>query len=217
MLPIPLLIYSKLEPAFIEVIPQAPIIIGTFGLTVNKTLQTLDNVIGTQFNVTVTVTNTGNVAMGNFTINNIYSYDGLGFSVVSGYLAQNVGLLEPNASVSFSYILQIINEGYFNFTCAQVKYYFVNLQMVYSQSYQFKAREPGWELFMRLYLPMTIGVAAIFLTYRSKIQYNKEDLDLERRETLMFGQSLRESAWHRKNITEFLEEEKEAEQTQSQP
>ena len=51
-----------------------------------------------------------------------------------------------------------------------------------------------------------MGGGVIYMVYKYKIGYSREELEMERRESLMFGQDLREISWRKKNIVEFLDE-----------
>jgi hypothetical protein len=150
--------------------------------------------------------NLGNVELGNFSISDLESYDAAGFRIIEGKLVKFIDILNPGESIEFEYKLIVTQKGNYIMRGAKFEYFFIYKNVEQTEDIAFKAREPYLILTSRLFLPIMLGFGLIYLTFRVKTKYNREDAEFERRETLLFGASLRETAWHKKNLQEFMDE-----------
>ncbi len=188
---------------------KEPLTLGTFNLTITKIFETIDTTSGKEFNVKIVVENDGNLEIGDFTIFDI-SYNAEGFKLTQGTLIKDVDFLAPGNQFSFNYTLKPLNnKGIYEMSPAQVEYFFKYKFIIKNDPIDFKIREKYLILTSRLYIPLIAGISMIFITKKYKTKYSREDAEFERRESLMFGKSLKEISWHKQNLNEFLEEQVE--------
>jgi hypothetical protein len=202
----PLHLNSSLEQNFTQPTQNNYLILGRFGLEISKDFKSMVVSHRTEFVVNVTVENTGNIAIGNFTIDDMRSYDAVGFTLENGLMLKNIPLLYPGESVSFHYTLRTLKKnGIYAMNPVLVKYYFVFKYVNENDISFIKVKEIYIQTILSILLPITIGVGVMIFTYKRKMKYSSEDFELERRESLLFGQSLRQIAWKKQNLMEFFE------------
>ena len=188
---------------------KEPLVLGTFDLTITKVFETIDTTTGKEFDVKIVVENTGNLEIGDFTIFDI-SYDAQGFVLSRGTLMKYVDFLAPGDQFSFNYTLKTLNvKGFYKMAPAQIDYFFRYKYIIKNDPIDFKIRENYLILTSRTYIPLIVGISMIIITRKYKTKYSREDAEFERRESLMFGKSLKEISWHKQNLNEFLEEQVE--------
>ena len=188
---------------------KEPLVLGSFNLTITKVFETIDTTTRKEFNVNIIIENKGNLELGNFTIFDI-SYDAEGFILTRGTLIKDVDFLAPGDQISFNYTLKTLNtKGIYKMAPAQVDYFYKYKYTIKNNPIDFKIREQYLVLTLRMYIPLILGFSMILITKKYKTKYSREDAEFERRDSLLFGKSLREISWHKKNLNEFLEEQVE--------
>ncbi len=195
--------FKFMEPIYSDLLP-----LGRFNVTLVKNLTNNNVVHGTVFEISLTLTNYGNIELGNFSISDTECYDTEGFTLEDGFMIKNYAILQPGESVTFTYSLRTLNKnGIFAINPAKVEYFHINRNLIESQAMTIMVRQTYFESILILILPIMAGASVIIFTYYKKTQYSREDLEIERRESLLFGQSMREIAWKKKNLVEFLDEQ----------
>nr|WP_162306643.1 hypothetical protein [Candidatus Prometheoarchaeum syntrophicum] len=188
---------------------KEPLVLGYFNLTITKIFETIDTNTRTEFNVNIIIENNGNIELGNFTIFDI-SYDASGFILANGTLIKDVNFLAPGDQFSFNYTLKTLNtKGIYKMAPAEIDYFFKYKYTIRNDPIDFKIREKYLVLTSRIYIPLIAGIALIIVTKKYKTKYSREDAEFDRRDALMFGTTLKEISWHKKNLNEFLEEQVE--------
>lgn len=187
---------------------KTPILIGNFGFSISKQISKDVLTMGNVIEVTLTVSNIGNVPLGSISVYDADSFSTDAFELEEGIMIFDIDYLGINQSTQFNYTLKSLNnDGIYSIEPARSIYYFGYSYKIRSNSFVVKIREPYFLTSLRIFGPITIGSLSLFLVYRYKIRYSREDFEYQRRENLLFGKSLRESSWHRKNLTEFFKEQ----------
>ncbi|WP_371803444.1 hypothetical protein [Candidatus Lokiarchaeum ossiferum] len=202
-----LTINSKIETKFMKQSFSNLLHLGVFNASLSKDLNTVNAVHRDIISITVTLINTGNIDMGNFTIDDTRCYSAEGFTLEDGSMIRNYELLKPGDSITFTYHLRTLNKnGIYQINPAELNYCYIYKMTIESPVMTIMVRQSYFESILIIILPIIVGASVIGFTYYKKSQYSREDLELERRESLLFGQSLRDIAWKKKNLKEFLEE-----------
>lgn len=202
-----LTINSNTESKFMKHSFSELLHLGKFNVSLIKNLTTVNAVHGDIISITIALFNYGNIDMGNLTIDDTRCYDAEGFTLESGSMIMNYELLKPGDSINFTYNLRTLNRnGIYQINPAEMDYCFIYKKTIESQTMTIMVRQSYFESILVVILPIIVGASVIGFTYYKKSQYSREDLELERRESLLFGQSLRDVAWKKKNLNEFLED-----------
>ena len=198
---------TAMENSFIREKPGNPLLLGRFNLTIVKTFEKLESDIGEVITIDINITNTGTLELGNFTLDDTLSYDSAGFNIKRGVMIKEISYLGPGEKDSLQYTLRARAKGIFKMNPAKVEYYYKYRQIVNSNIENFVVHEPSWLMTGRIYLPIILGVFTMLTTYHYKTKYNKADLELQRKEKLLFGADLRDTSWHKRTLKEMLEME----------
>ncbi|MHA1746265.1 MAG: hypothetical protein ACTSWW_09710 [Promethearchaeota archaeon] len=210
MLP-PITLLSNLDCNYTSLSYQPILVIGRFDLEIMKEFSHFDLAKGQILEINVTVTNTGDVEVGDLILNDDF-YDSDGFTIYQGKTVHSIAYLSPGESITVTYKLKALRQqGIFTINPAQIQFCFIYKQIITNEPTEIKVRTPYWIITLSLLGPIVIGGVALFEVYKYKIGYSREELEMERREALMFGQDLREISWKKKNIVEFLDEEQTSE------
>ncbi|MHA1775419.1 MAG: hypothetical protein ACTSWC_01525 [Promethearchaeota archaeon] len=199
---------SSEEDSFLQVQFNSLLMIGNFGLTIKKQISNDALIMGDIVEISLEIINTGNVPLGNISINDADSYVADAFQLYEGLTLYDIDFLGVNQSFKISYTLQSLRtKGIFSIRPATTLYYFGISHEIQSNSFSVKIQEPYGLIILKILGPIFIGAAALVMIYKYKLRYSREDFEYQRREKLLFGKSLRETSWHRRNLTEFLNEQ----------
>jgi hypothetical protein len=206
MLP-PITLLSNLDCNYISLSYQPVLVIGQFDLEITKEFSSFDLAKGGILEISVIITNRGNIEVGDLTLNDDF-YDSDGFTIYQGKTVHSIDYLSPGESIIFTYkLVALRQQGIFTINPAQIQFCFIYKQIITSEPTEIKIRTPYWIITLSLLGPISIGGSVLIGVYKYKLGYSREELEMERREALMFGQDLREISWKKKNIIEFLDEE----------
>ncbi|WP_457557634.1 hypothetical protein [Candidatus Harpocratesius sp.] len=198
------------ENSLLQVISPPPLLLGNFEIELSKEISQDVLIMGDYIEITIKVKNSGTIPLSDIIVDDADSYFAGAFILYEGITLQEISFLDINQTFEFQYTLRSLHsKGVYNIRPAEISYFFGSLYNVYSNSISVKIQEPYLLRVAKIISPILIGGLTLFLTYKYKIHYSKEDFEYQRRESLLFGQSLRESSWHRKNLTEFFNEQLE--------
>lgn len=199
---------SCLENSFLQVTLGNHLIIGNFGVNISKQVSSLSGSIRDIIKISITIKNTGTIELENFQVSDAHSYDAKAFLLDEGVTIKDVEILIQNEEITYEYYLKVQNaEGVYTLNPAKIEYYFGIKILTYSLPIQFKVQESYIFLTGRILLPLLLGAVSIIILYKYKTKYSREDFNYQRRERLLFGESLRDSSWHKKNLIEFLSQQ----------
>ncbi len=193
----------------IRQIAASPIILGASSLRITRTSSNLQPETNDVVTITVTVENNGTIDMEQILVNDINCFPQQGYTLNSGVLVFNITKLIPGQSVSFSYTIKAKNQGHYEFRPAEVTYFYVYKVSFTSPTLSSKVQSPPYILMLYFAIPLVIGIVAIIIYYSMQKKIQKEDYELRRREELMFGKEGTQVAWHKKNLTQVLDDIKE--------
>lgn len=198
------------ENSLLQVFLPPPLLLGHFEVELTKAISQDVLITGDYIEITINIKNSGTIPLSDVIIDDADSYFAGAFILYEGITLQEISFLDINQTFEFHYSLRALHsKGSYSIRPAEISYFFGSLYYVYSNSILVKIQEPYILIVAKIISPILVGGLALFLTYKYKIHYSKEDFEYQRRESLLFGQSLRESSWHRKNLTEFFNEQME--------
>ncbi|MHA1732262.1 MAG: hypothetical protein ACTSU5_09975, partial [Promethearchaeota archaeon] len=198
-------VMSGNESALIVQDFSPPTSLGVMNLTLEKIVDVTQPIISDMVIVTLKITNTGTIQMGDLYLDDSFGYDQRGYSLYCGRLINHIDTLDPGESMEFQYVLVAKSQGKFTLRSSQVKYYYEDRVFNYSNTVNMKTRQNPLILLLWVLVPIAIGVAVISVFLFFKRRYDIEEMEQKRREELMFGQSLTEKMWEKENVTQYLD------------
>ncbi len=199
--------FSALGQFSIRSMISTGLLLGSVNLTIERIIPKFDMVKGERAVVLVRVRNNGNIEAGNLTINDLNGYHGLGFGLIEGSPIGFVDNLNPGETYEFNHTILAKNQGWYNISSTKIVYYFISRTIFQNELQTIKIRENILINAGFVYVPVIIGLLGLFLFKKYKESYNLEEMELQRKEMLLFGDDLMSRAWDKENLTKFLNRE----------
>jgi hypothetical protein len=165
----------------------------------------IDGLQGSLINVTLNITNNGNLIAKNISVNDVSGFSRSGFSLYSGVIDKAFFDLKPGENLEYSYILKFDKQGTYIIPPATISYEYLNYRVAESNSLLVKIRNSQINILLIL-IPSFLGLIITSGLYLWKNRYDQESAEFERREELMFGEDYRSRAWDKYIFEEHLNE-----------
>jgi hypothetical protein len=202
----PIVAINGTESQTIRQTAPSPIILGLSSLQIIRSASERQPEPGDIITIIVTITNNGTIAMEDILVNDINCFPHEGFTLNSGILVYSIDKLAPGESATFNYTLKAKNQGHYDLRPAEVTYFFIYKETFESPTYMTIVKMPSYMLMLYFAVPLVVSLICILIYYGMKKKSQKEDSELRRREDLMFGKEGTQVAWHKKVLTQVLDE-----------
>jgi len=197
--------FGGLNRLAIRPVMSTGLLLGSINLTVERIMSSFDMLKGSSQVIRIRITNHGSIEAGNFTVNDNEGYNGKGFKLIEGSPIAIIENLNPGESYEFTHTIKAENQGHYNLTTTKIIYYYISRIVYQSEFQKITIRENPLILAAWVYVPVSIGLIALFGFKRYKENYGREEIALERKERRMFGDDFTTRAWDKQNFTGFLE------------
>ena len=110
----------------------------------------------------------------------------------------------PGESYLHSYVLKFKYQGIFQITATTIEYEYFEIKTFSSNNLTIKVRNAWIFDVFSILIPSLSGIFVITGLYWWKNRYDREAIEFQRREELMFGMDFRSVAWDKFTIEEHL-------------
>ncbi len=205
----PMVALNGTESQTIRQSGPSPIILGLSSLRITRSASERQPEPGDIIMIVVNITNNGTIDMENILVNDINCFPQVGYTLNSGILVFSIAKLTPGESATFNYTVKAKNQGHYDLRPAEVTYFFIYKQTFESPTFTTVVKNPSYMLMLYFAVPLVVGLVCIAIYYRMQKTALKEDYELRRREELMFGKEGTQVAWHKKVVTQVLDDIRE--------
>ncbi len=202
----PIAAINGTESQTIRQTTPSPIILGLSSLRITRSASERQPEPGDIITIIVNITNNGSIDMEDMLVNDINCFPQDGFTLNSGILVFSITKLAPGESTTFNYTLKAKNQGHYDLRPAEVSYFFIYKETFESPTYMTVVKAPSYILMLYFAVPLVASLICIAIYYGLKKKSQKEDYELRRREELMFGKTGTQVAWHKKVLTQVLDD-----------
>ncbi|MGV9198075.1 MAG: CARDB domain-containing protein, partial [Promethearchaeia archaeon] len=181
------------ESRTIQISKSKPLILGTIEFDIEKSVDVSQVEMGDNITVSLKVTNTGDICIKNFTLDDVISYSQLQFSLVKGKLINKISRLKAGETKEFTYKIKAKTQSDIFLKAASIEYYNLLKNTDNSNQIHVKIIIPRVIQSMFILLPAAGALALLGLYYRQQNKYKEEKMELRRNELLLFTLDSEES------------------------
>ena len=177
---------NNIDNRLTQISKSDPIILGFVNFTIEKEISKNQIEIGEIVEVTIKVTNEGNICIKNLILSDDVSFTQVEFSLVEGRLIHEIDCLSPGDINSFSYKIMAKNQLQINLKPAKISYYYLKKNLATSNIIQVKTIIPLRTQALFVIIPSTVTIV-ILLGYLFEMKrYKSKRYELRRNEEILF-------------------------------
>jgi len=181
------------ESSTIQITRSSHLVLGNISFSLTKSIDKNQVQIGEIIVVTLVVKNTGTISVQNVVINDMLSYPRTAFSLVSGNLVNDILLIEPGESITFTYTIRAKIQTYLILNEAVINYYFLVETIDYSNEIEIKVNAPVIIQLIYILIPLMIAIGILIILIWQSKRYNFSLQERKRKELVLLKSGSRDS------------------------
>ncbi|MFX1454050.1 MAG: hypothetical protein ACFFDB_01615 [Promethearchaeota archaeon] len=181
------------EGPTIQILKSPQIILGTFNLSLIKSVSKDQVEVGDEITVFIEVRNLGTIEIQDILVNDVISYSQSEFSLTEGMLVGFIDSLKPFESFTFNYTIRAKRNLLVTLNSASITFYFLHKTKVLSNVLHIKINPTQLTQILYLSLPTLASILIIIAYLWQRNKYKKRKRQLKRTEMHIFRLSSRDS------------------------
>ncbi len=174
------------ESRTIQIVKSPELLLGNINFEIIKTADKKQVEKDDNITITVKVINTGNICIKNIIVSDLISFTQIEFSLVQGKLVNVISSLDPGESVTFKYKIKAMSQAFVILKPAQIEFYFLHLNEVYSNEIEIKIDEPKFVIYSLMIIPAIIALVILIGSIRKSHKYKESKYEHIRSDKSIF-------------------------------
>ncbi|MFW9825183.1 MAG: hypothetical protein ACFFE4_19735, partial [Candidatus Thorarchaeota archaeon] len=181
------------EGSTIQILKSPQIILGTFNLSLIKSVSKDQVEVGEEITVFIEVRNLGTIEVQDLIVNDVISYSQSEFSLTKGMLVSFIDSLKPFESFTFNYTIRAKKNSMVTLNSASITFYYLHKTKVLSNILYIKINPTQLTQIIYLFLPTLVSIFIITVYLWQSNKYKTRKRRLKRTEMQILSMSSRDS------------------------